>query len=44
MREWKQTVQTHGTPIKHINKDGSVDYGVFMINDKRHEKNAVKLG
>jgi|SRR5688572_32515426 len=32
-----------GRLMKHVNKDGSVDYGKFMINDKRHEHKAARL-
>ena len=30
-------VDSKGVLIKHVNKDGSVDIGRWMINDKRHE-------
>jgi hypothetical protein len=33
-----------GVLITHINKDGSIDVGKFMINNTRHEAQAVKLG
>jgi hypothetical protein len=33
-----------GTLVKRINKDGSIDFGKYQINDKRHEHLAAKLG
>jgi hypothetical protein len=34
---------SQGQLMKHVNKDGSVDYGKFMINDKRPEHKAARL-
>jgi hypothetical protein len=33
-----------GTLIKRVNNDGSIDFGKYQINDKRHEHIAAKLG
>jgi hypothetical protein len=33
-----------GTLIKRVNTDGSIDFGKYQINDKRHEHIAAKLG
>ena len=34
----------NGTLVKRINNDGSIDFGKYQINDKRHEHIAAKLG